>query len=93
MDGRPTPLGVRSKCMTIFQHFAVLTRNSPYQFQARQTARVKKQREYAQKIVTAIREVDFAKERYQKITQATADERQSIMDGKLKPKGTMLLKK
>lgn len=61
--------------------------------QVRQTSRVKKQREYAQKIVTAIKEVDFAKERYQRLTKEEADKRQSIIDGKLKPKGKLLLKK
>lgn len=66
---------------------------SKLNFQVRQTTRVQKQREYAQKIVTAIKEVDFAKDRYQRLTKAEADKRQSIIDGKLKPKGKVLLKK
>lgn len=56
-------------------------------------SRVKYQRELAQKIVTAIGEVDFAKERYKWMQQEEADERKAIIDGKLKPKGEALLKK
>lgn len=64
-----------------------------FDFQARALTRVKRQREYAQKIVTAINEVDFAKVRYKRLTKEKSDERQSIIDGKFKPKGSKLLEK
>lgn len=62
-----------------------------FDFQARALIRVKRQREYAQKIVTAISEVDFAKERYKRLTKEKSDERRSIIDGKFKAKGSKLL--
>lgn len=52
-----------------------------------------KQREYAQKIVTGIAEVDFAKERLKTLKNDKAVERKAIIDNKLKPKGHILLKK
>lgn len=55
--------------------------------------RVELQRDLARKIVQGIREVDSAKVGYQRKLHAKEDERQSILDSKLKPKGKLLTKK
>lgn len=56
-------------------------------------SRVEQQRELARKIIQGIREVDSAKIEYQRKLRATEEERQSILDSKLKPKGKLLTKK
>lgn len=61
--------------------------------QVRQKGRLDRQRVLAQKIVSQIKEVDFAKRLHQENLAATERERQSIIDNKLKPKGNLLLKK
>lgn len=61
--------------------------------QTRQKGRLDAQRELAQNIVQRIKEVDTAKEIYQQKLRATEQERQSILDSKLKPKGKLLIKK
>uniref|UniRef100_A0A0K8TSB8 Large ribosomal subunit protein mL52 n=1 Tax=Tabanus bromius TaxID=304241 RepID=A0A0K8TSB8_TABBR len=60
---------------------------------AHQKRRMLQQREIAKKIVTLSKELDFAKERYQKLQKAKEEERQKLLDSKLKPKGHLLLKK
>lgn len=55
--------------------------------------RLLKQREYADKIVTQLSELNFAKERYSKIVQAREEERQALLNSKLKEKGVKLLRK
>lgn len=52
-----------------------------------------RQREYATEIVEKIKEIDFAKERYQKLQKQKVEEREAILNNKLKPKGIQLLKK
>lgn len=61
--------------------------------QVRMKCRVEAQRELAKKIIQGIREVDSAKMAHQQRLQATEEERQSILDSKLKPKGKFLTKK
>lgn len=55
--------------------------------------RLMKQREWADKIVTQLGELDFAKQRYAKMVQAKEEERNAILNSKLKEKGAKLLKK
>lgn len=62
-----------------------------FHVQVRHRRRVDEQREMAQKIVTGCQEVDFAKERYQRLNAEHAAKRQQIIDNKLKPKGHLLL--
>lgn len=62
-------------------------------FQTRQKGRLDQQREIARKIVQGIQEVDFAKEFYQQKLDTVENERQNILDNKLKPKGRLLAKK
>ncbi|KYN34415.1 39S ribosomal protein L52, mitochondrial, partial [Trachymyrmex septentrionalis] len=59
----------------------------------RQKARLDKQRGYAiyAKIVKLVREVDFAVERHARIQEKKKEERQEILNNKLKPKGDLLL--
>lgn len=61
--------------------------------QTRQKNRILKQRDLALKIIRSIKEVDDAKEMHQQRLRATEEERQSILDSKLKPKGKLLTKK
>lgn len=89
MDGRPTPLGVNTRYEShIFANNLVIMF-----LQVRQRGRVLQQRDLAQKIVTGIYEVDFAKERHQRLIKEAADEKQAIIDNKLKPKGHALMSK
>lgn len=61
--------------------------------QSRQKGRVMQQRELAKKIVEQIKEVDFAKQHHQQRLRAAEEEKQNILDSKLKPKGRLLEKK
>ena len=47
----------------------------------------------AEKMVTLCEELNYAKERYQRIKNQKAEREQKIIDSKLKPKGHLLLKK
>lgn len=60
-------------------------------FQLRERRRIDIQRQNAAKIVTGLEELQFAKERYQRIRSETMAEKQSILDNKFKPKGEALL--
>lgn len=104
MDGRPTPLGVSFSFFRYWVRWKLKTKNlrdnriqwnrkSFLLRQVWQKYRLDCQRQIAQKIVKGIQEVDFAKQRYQSKLLATEEERQSLLDGKLKPKGKLLLKK
>ncbi|KAL0871669.1 hypothetical protein ABMA27_004188 [Loxostege sticticalis] len=59
----------------------------------KQKLRVLKQRQYASQIVEMCSELDFAKERHQKLLKDEADTKQKVKDSWLKPKGSALLKK
>ncbi|XP_011879513.1 PREDICTED: 39S ribosomal protein L52, mitochondrial [Vollenhovia emeryi] len=59
----------------------------------RQKARLDKQREYAAKIIKLVSEIDHAVERHHRLKEKEKQERQQILDNKLKPKGDLLLKK
>ncbi|XP_018349556.1 PREDICTED: 39S ribosomal protein L52, mitochondrial [Trachymyrmex septentrionalis] len=79
--------------------FGLLTNMADYTFKdgrptplgVRQKARLDKQRGYAAKIVKLVREVDFAVERHARIQEKKKEERQEILNNKLKPKGDLLL--
>lgn len=62
-------------------------------FQSNQKERVFRQREVAQKIVTMIGEIDFAKDRFSRIQKEKDEARKKVLDSKLKEKGLKLLKK
>lgn len=89
MDGRPTPLGVSQESGSP----PVSQGNFIPSLQINQMQRVMKQREYANTIVTQLGELDFAKQRYAKIVQDKANQRQAVLDSKLKEKGGKLLRK
>lgn len=55
--------------------------------------RLMRQREYADKIVTQLGELQFAKSRHEKMVQAKEEERAAVLNTKLKEKGIKLLKK
>lgn len=55
-----------------------------------QKRRMEKQLEYHQRIVELSAEVDFARDRYAKMQADQAEEKKSIIDGKLKRKGKKL---
>ncbi|KAL0102355.1 hypothetical protein PUN28_018700 [Cardiocondyla obscurior] len=57
----------------------------------RQKFRLEKQRGYAERIVKLVKEIDFAVERHAKLKEQEKQERQQILDSKLKPKGDVLL--
>ncbi|CAB3221510.1 unnamed protein product [Arctia plantaginis] len=56
----------------------------------KQMKRLKRQREYATKMVELCSELDFAKERFKKLEEAKEQERQQIISNRLKPKGDAL---
>lgn len=55
--------------------------------------RVLKQREWSNKIVTQLGELQFAKDRYARMQHEKEEKRTAIMNSKLKEKGASLLKK
>ncbi|KYQ58064.1 39S ribosomal protein L52, mitochondrial [Trachymyrmex zeteki] len=57
----------------------------------RQKARLDKQRDYAAKIIKLVGEVDFAVENHARMQEKKKEERQEILNNKLKPKGDLLL--
>ncbi|KAL1379570.1 hypothetical protein pipiens_014802 [Culex pipiens pipiens] len=58
-----------------------------------QKKRLLQQRDLAAKIVTMSSEMDFALDRYNRIQDEEARQRQALIDSKLKPKGHRLLAK
>lgn len=58
-----------------------------------QLQRLMKQREWTDKIVTQLGELDFAKKRYAKMVEDKEQARNTILSSKLKEKGAKLLKK
>ncbi|KAL4721490.1 hypothetical protein ACJJTC_018371 [Scirpophaga incertulas] len=58
----------------------------------KQKLRLMRQRELASKIVESISELDFAKQRYQDMLHAKEEEKQRIINNRLKPKGKVVLK-
>ncbi|XP_005178355.1 large ribosomal subunit protein mL52 [Musca domestica] len=56
-----------------------------------QKKRLIKQQTIAAKIVTLNKELDMAKQRYQQLQQQEKEQRQQIMQAKLKPKGKLML--
>ncbi|XP_067634191.1 large ribosomal subunit protein mL52 [Eurosta solidaginis] len=58
-----------------------------------QKRRLQKQQEIAVKIVNLSGELDFAKKRYARIQAEQAAAKESVVKGKLKPKGHLMLKK
>ncbi|EDW09174.2 39S ribosomal protein L52, mitochondrial [Drosophila mojavensis] len=58
-----------------------------------QHRRLLKQQEIAAKIVELSSELDFAKERHERLKKQAQAEKQRIIQNKLKPKGHLLLKK
>ncbi|KYN20730.1 PREDICTED: 39S ribosomal protein L52, mitochondrial [Trachymyrmex cornetzi] len=57
----------------------------------RQKARLDKQRDYASKIIKLVGEIDFAVDRHARMQEKEKEERQEILNNKLKPKGDLLL--
>jgi large subunit ribosomal protein L52 len=53
--------------------------------------RLEKQKEYAKKIVTLSKEMDFAVNRYKALEQQKLEEQQRLLNNKLKRKGHLLL--
>ncbi|KAH8277839.1 hypothetical protein KR018_008504 [Drosophila ironensis] len=60
---------------------------------ANQKRRILKQQEIASKIVELSGELEFAKQRHERLKTEAAAEKQRILQDKLKPKGHLLLKK
>ncbi|KAH8254680.1 hypothetical protein KR032_011616 [Drosophila birchii] len=88
LDGRTTPLGVgipSKYCMN-----SCLTRIA---LQSNQKRRLLKQQEIASKIVELSGELEFAKQRHERLKAEAAAEKQRIIQNKLKPKGHLLLKR
>lgn len=81
--------------------FGPLTNLPDYTFQdgkptplgVRQQTRMDKQRKYAAKIIQLVEEVDYAVERHANLLEERKQNRQQILDNKLKPKGNLLLEK
>ncbi|XP_047351061.1 39S ribosomal protein L52, mitochondrial [Vespa velutina] len=57
-----------------------------------QKRRIIKQQEYTKRIHKLVKEIDNAVERHVKLQEIKAQEKQRILDSKLKPKGDLLLK-
>jgi len=91
-DGRPTPLGTRQKtrldkqrgyavCKTIGLLFAMKSCTILYSI------------DFQAKIVKLVGEIDYAVERHARLQEKEKEERQKILNNKLKPKGNLLLQK
>ncbi|KAK0097916.1 hypothetical protein PV326_012804 [Microctonus aethiopoides] len=63
----------------------------PTPFGIRQLARIKEQREILEKVKKLTYEVDYAVERHARIQYADAQNRKSIIEGKMKAKGQCYL--
>ncbi|CAG9561454.1 unnamed protein product [Danaus chrysippus] len=59
----------------------------------KQKKRMLRQQDYARQIVESISEIDFAKQRYLDNIKAVEEERNKIINNRLKPKGKELLRK
>lgn len=81
--------------------FGLLTNLPDYTFKdgkptplgIRQKTRLERQRKYAAKIIKLAGEVDYAVERHARLQEKEKEERQKILNNKLKPKGDLLLQK
>lgn len=58
-----------------------------------QKKRIEHQQEIARKMVSAIKELDYAKKRHAEMKASKEAEKKQILENKLKPKGHLLLKK
>lgn len=64
-----------------------------YNFQQKQKKRMLRQQDYARQIIANISEIDFAKQRYFDNMKAAEEDRNNIINNRLKPKGKALLRK
>lgn len=64
----------------------------PTPYGVHQRKRMQREREIAQQIITLSKEMDFAKERFQRIKREEEERKAYIINNKLKPKGALLLK-
>lgn len=62
-------------------------------FQSHQHNRMLEQEEMAKKMVEGIKEIDFAKDRYQKKLDRKLGRKKYLIENKLKDKGSKLLEK
>ncbi|CAK9818910.1 39S ribosomal protein L52, mitochondrial [Anthophora plagiata] len=65
--------------------------NRPVPYGSRQLQRIQKHQEFVKKIVKLVGEVDGAVERHAKLTKEKEDQKQQILDNKLKEKGQKLI--
>lgn len=63
----------------------------PTPYSSGQLRRIQKHQEYARRIIKLVSEVDFAVERYAKLLKEKEEQKQQILDSKLKPKGEKLI--
>lgn len=63
----------------------------PTPYGSRQLRRMQKHQEYARRIAKLVYEVDYAVERHAKLLKEKEEQRQQILDSKLKPKGQKLI--
>nr|XP_012151326.1 PREDICTED: 39S ribosomal protein L52, mitochondrial isoform X2 [Megachile rotundata] len=63
----------------------------PTPYGSGQLRRIRKHQEYARRIIQLVYEVDFAVERHAKLLKEKEEQRQKILDSKLKPKGEKLI--
>lgn len=89
LDGRPTPLGVSIPLNSLKYR----PNHLHFHFKANQKRRLIKQQEIATRIVELSGELEFAKQRHERLKANAESEKQRLIRSKLKPKGHFLLKK
>lgn len=65
--------------------------NRPSPYGSHQLQRIKKNQQYAERVLQLIGEVDYAVERHARMLKEEKEKKQQILDSKLKPKGTALI--
>ncbi|XP_029031849.1 39S ribosomal protein L52, mitochondrial [Osmia bicornis bicornis] len=65
--------------------------NKPTPYGANQLKRMQRHQQYAKKIIQLVSEVDYAVERHAKLLKEKEEQKQQILDSKLKPKGQQLI--
>ncbi|XP_076176808.1 mitochondrial ribosomal protein L52 [Ptiloglossa arizonensis] len=65
--------------------------NRPVPYGSKQFQRIKKHQEFGKRILKLVGEIDYAVEKHAKLLKQKEETKQQILDGKLKPKGQLLL--
>jgi len=91
-DGRPTPLGIRQKARLDKQRGYAVCKTNGLLFTMK-SCTILYSIDFQAKIIKLVGEIDYAVERHARLQEKEKEERQKILNNKLKPKGNLLLQK